>query len=201
MGQYKDEVDRPTGFKPWKLTANDNLLAYATDSADIVNRYEIDVSKSGMLARYIGDSSRIREEFHYGWRQIKDVWLPSSFHYKHFTNSQQDRNRVVRFADHVLNEPLPGDTFSHLSLGMEVGDRLIDARDSSRHYVEADGSLRRIEARATFRNPLAIASWRRPVLIATLVLGIAIVALIIWKAKRGAALASPDRPCTSDHSQ
>jgi hypothetical protein len=191
---YEFTVNKTKGFVPWKLTFEGDLLIYESNDGGNINRYELDLAKDGMLARFMVDSIVVREEYEHNWTKVKDIWVPSKFTYRHFANKALDRERTVEFQSNELNQDAPALDFGPKSLGMKSGEVVFDARNNQRLRIQENGDLVPVSNSPSAAPPPAAPKpkWRRwlfGVLNGLVALGIIVLVLrrYIFKAPKSAS--------------
>ncbi len=100
---------------------------------DLINRHTFDLSKSGCIVKYYGESKEGTELREWSYEKKGGIWIPKSFSLDHkkWSNSQTNSIkkrlfRKVNFLENTLNEPVPVSEFSLEKLGVTVGTRVSD---------------------------------------------------------------------------
>ncbi len=128
---HYENRDKPNFNVSGKSIAREgDLVTWETGGSDIVNRWVFDLSKGGSLVRFEGKDPHADVQYDWGYEQINDVWVPSTFEFKNRQiDSAGEARRELRkvvFTNNEINVSLADDEFTLERLGVKPGTRVTD---------------------------------------------------------------------------
>lgn len=116
-----------------KVKRDGNLVVFDTGLEGLINRYTFDLSKSGFIVEYYGESNEGVELRKWSYEKLNGIWIPKSFSLDHKTWSNTKTKsiktrlyRKVNFLESILNEQIPSSEFSLDKIGVTVGTPVSD---------------------------------------------------------------------------
>lgn len=121
------------GAKTWTASRVGDIVKLST-RGEILNQYEVDLSKGANVVRYSADDGRLSEEIVTEYETIDGLWLPTRrVHKQGRFDGTESFHLEYKMKTIGVNHSMYELTISLESLGAVSGDKMTDRRDGSEH--------------------------------------------------------------------
>ena len=119
------------GAKSWTVSRVGDIVHVST-RGEILNHYEVDLSKGANVVRYSADDGRLSEEIVTEYEAIDGLWLPTRrVHKQGRFDGTESFHLEYEMKTTGVNHSMDESTISLESLGAVAGDKITDRRDGS----------------------------------------------------------------------
>ena len=119
------------GARSWTVSRVGDIVKVTT-RGEILNCYEVDLSKGSNVVRYTGSDKTRTEDIVTEYEKLGDLWIPTLRVHK---NALHDGTTIFhweyKLKTTAVNHAMDESTISLESLGAKAGDRIVDRRDGS----------------------------------------------------------------------
>lgn len=129
------------GFDTTRVSRVGEIVTISIDQPGVLKqRFTFDLEKGGSLVSLSAQDDLVRSERTCEYDKVGGVWVPS-FCKASRSYSDVVLERDIKWAENLVNQPLPPGSFSLKRLGLEKGDPVSDRRSGTHSdFVEADDS-------------------------------------------------------------